>query len=120
MSRRSDLYSLGLILYELVTGERAYGAASDLEYMVQHVTSPPLMPSERFPDLKITEGVEEILRQALATDPDDRYQTVSEMREHVCSVRQRLERGIEKPAVSKPSPQRNQFGTHASAGEGLG
>lgn len=75
---RSDLYSVGIVLYEMLTGHAPFRGHSDYEMMRAHVESPPTPPRAWIPSLP--EGVERVILHALAKAPEDRYQTAHEMR----------------------------------------
>ncbi|MBK8782857.1 MAG: SUMF1/EgtB/PvdO family nonheme iron enzyme [Anaerolineales bacterium] len=73
----SDIYSLGVIFYEMVTGRRPYIADTPGGVFFKQVTEPLPFPREFVPDLP--ESVERFLLIALAQKPEDRYQSMSEM-----------------------------------------
>jgi basic membrane lipoprotein Med (substrate-binding protein (PBP1-ABC) superfamily)/ABC-type phosphate/phosphonate transport system substrate-binding protein len=74
---RADIYSLGIVLYEMLTGCVPYEAETPLAVVLKHVTEPLKMP--RLVNPSIPEAVELVILKALAKEPDDRYQTVGEM-----------------------------------------
>ncbi len=73
---RADIYALGIILYELVTGRRPYEADTPMAIMVKKATEPLPRPTRFVSDLPAT--VERVLIKALARDPDNRYRTAGE------------------------------------------
>jgi basic membrane lipoprotein Med (substrate-binding protein (PBP1-ABC) superfamily)/ABC-type phosphate/phosphonate transport system substrate-binding protein len=74
---RADIYSLGIVLYEMLTGSVPYEAETPLAVVLKHVTEPLKMP--RLVNPSIPESVELVILKALAKEADDRYQTVGEM-----------------------------------------
>ena len=82
VDRRSDLYSLGVILYELVSGDPPFGGQTPLKTLLAHVSAEAEPPSQR--GIDVPDGVEAIIMCLLEKDPDDRFQGANE-------VRQRLE-----------------------------
>ncbi|MBI3653031.1 MAG: serine/threonine protein kinase [Acidobacteria bacterium] len=78
IDRRSDTYSLGMVVYEMLTGKAAFEAQSAWEVMQQQVTAPPIPLRQRRPDLQLSETVEQILFKTLEKDPARRYQTANE------------------------------------------
>ncbi len=76
---RSDLYSVGIVLYELLTGHAPFHNDSDYELMRAQIEAPPLPPHMLAPDLP--DDVERVILRALAKAPEARYQTAREMRD---------------------------------------
>lgn len=74
---RSDLFSLGCTLYEVVTGERAFPGDSATAVMYKIVHEAPTPPASLRP--AINPGLQEIVLKALANDPDDRFANCREM-----------------------------------------
>ncbi|PVZ04549.1 serine/threonine-protein kinase [Actinomycetospora cinnamomea] len=74
---RADVYSLGCVLYEMLTGDRPFPVQSLPEAMHAHIYTPPPKPSEAVPT--VPEGLDAVVARAMAKSPDDRYPTCAEM-----------------------------------------
>lgn len=81
---RSDLYALGIMLYESLTGQVPYEGDTSVSVLLKHVTAP--IPSLRAvrPDLPV--ALEEVIWKALAKDPKDRFQTAGEFWEALAVI----------------------------------
>ncbi|MGV0714591.1 Stk1 family PASTA domain-containing Ser/Thr kinase [Mycolicibacterium sp. XJ662] len=81
---RSDVYSLGCVLYEILTGEPPFVGDSPVAVAYQHVREDPVPPSERNPN--VPPELDAVVLKALAKNPDNRYQTAAEMRADLVRV----------------------------------
>ena len=91
LDRRSDIFSLGIVLFEFATGKRPFGGETELELMMSIVQSPPTDPKQLNPN--VPEDLAKVMYKALEKDRNQRYQSAREMRadlEHFLLSRQVL------------------------------
>lgn len=74
---RSDLYSLGTVMYEMITGRPPYDGESPVAVAIQHINGGARMPSTLNPN--IPGGLEQIIMKAMAHEPSDRYASATAM-----------------------------------------
>ena len=99
---RSDLYSLGIMLYEMSTGRVPFQMKTALRVLRAHTQDPPPPPRSLNPDLP--SQVEEIILRALAKSPAQRYESATEMAAVLRAVRQDLpQRQEREPALGRGS-----------------
>ena len=122
LDHRTDIYSLGVMLFEMLTGHVPFAGEGYGEVMTKQISLPP-PPARRFvPDLPF--ALEEILSRALAKDPDARFQTMAEFREVLLSAESALlpppaavvESALEA-SMSAPEPYAYQSFVHQHLGE---
>ena len=81
MDGRTDVYSLGCVLYEMLTGSVAYPKDNDMAKLWAHVQDPPPSPSLKRPEL--VEAFDDVVSRATAKDPNDRYAKASDLADAV-------------------------------------
>ena len=75
VDNRSDLYSLGVVMYEMMTGRAPYDGDSPVAVAIQHINGGATMPSVLNPN--IPGGLEQIIMKCMATDPSQRYNSAT-------------------------------------------
>jgi serine/threonine protein kinase len=94
----SDIYSLGMVLYEMVTGKVPFAEETPLSVIHKHVYEPLPLPSQFLEG--VDPGLEKVIMKALERSPADRYPTAGEMLQALQKVVQ--EAGSTRTAASKP------------------
>jgi serine/threonine-protein kinase len=77
VDQRSDLYSLGIVLYELLTGQTPFDGDTPVEIAMKHLSATPRPPSQIRRDVQ--RDLDMVVMRALAKDPEARYQSAEEM-----------------------------------------
>ena len=81
---RADLFAVGVLMYEMLTGRRPFNGISPLEIMSQTVSKAVTRPSAFRPE--ISDAMERVILTALAKDPHDRFQTTEEFDHHLTAA----------------------------------
>ncbi len=89
---QSDLYSLGVLLYEMITGRRPFPGDNVHAVMYKVINEPPEDVDENIPS-----SVKSFLYKALSKNPVDRYQTSAEFREGIISIQDEIARSSHSP-----------------------
>ena len=110
---RSDVYSLGCVLYEILSGEPPFVGDSPVAVAYQHVREDPVPPSQKRPG--ISPELDAVVLKALAKNPENRYQSAAEMRADL--VRVHSGEPPEAPKVLTPD-ERTQMMSARSGGRG--
>jgi eukaryotic-like serine/threonine-protein kinase len=78
VDQRSDIYSVGVLMYEMLTGEVPFSGDTPVEIAMKHLSQTPEPPSAKRHD--VPRELDMIVMRALAKNPDDRYQSADEMK----------------------------------------
>jgi serine/threonine protein kinase len=108
---RSDLYSAGCLLYELLTGRPPFTGDSPVAIAYQHVRENPVPPSRVDPD--VPPWADAIVLKAMAKSPDDRYQTAADMRADLQRAASGMPVSAAPPTRLDNYPHTQRMGTSA-------
>jgi len=100
----ADIYALGVILYQLITGLLPFEGPSTLAIITKQISDRPVPPAQRRPDLAIPPALEELCLAALAKDPAARPASARELRERLLAIHLEASSG-ESLAASSPAVQ---------------
>jgi len=100
IDNRSDIYSLGCLMYESVSGKKVFDANNAMEWMVSHIQKSPALISFERKELRL---VERVIFTALQKQPSDRYQSIEELKQDILRIA-RNKKPLKNPEV-KPFPQ---------------
>ena len=101
VDHRTDVYALGIVLYEMLTGERPFSADSPMGVLLKHVQAPVPSIARLRPDLR--PEVDPVVQKALAKSPSDRYQSAGELARAVRDAFSPVPKDTE--AVAGPAPR---------------
>ena len=104
----SDLYSLGVVLYEALTGEVPFEADSAVGVAMKHVTEPPRPPREKNP--AVPSGLEAVTMKLLRKKPEDRYSGAAELVADLSRVGEGLPPVFAPPAASRAETEGTETG----------
>jgi serine/threonine-protein kinase len=99
---RSDLYSVGVVLFEMLTGKLPYTGDSDVAIALQHAAAP--VPDLRTSVRDVPEALAKAVRKALAKDPADRYQSAFQFAAALRQVRERKDGDADRAEASNDPP----------------
>jgi serine/threonine protein kinase len=119
---RSDLYTLGIVVYEMLTGRVPFDSDTPVGLLVHHLHTAPLPPNELRPDLGIPQSVSEVLMKALEKNPERRFRNADEMLNAIRSVEEQIRQlpksgtGLVETLEKNPEQHFSKTGKMPSAG----
>lgn len=100
---RADIYALGIILFEMLTGKQPYDADTPMAVAIKHITDP--VPQIRQTNPKLPEGMETIIQKAMAKNKDDRFSSAVEMTNALREVARNITTKLQAaPALASSTP----------------
>ncbi len=124
LDHRSDLYAVGVILYQLMTGLLPFESDSAVGFATKHLTEEPPPPTRRRPDARISPGMERLILRVLSKDPDDRPANAAAFKAELLAVDKERRRGgaasesggrrPQASGVLAPIPRRSQAAQSAA------
>jgi serine/threonine-protein kinase len=101
---RTDVYALGVIFYEMLTGTVPFSGETAVDVMLKVVSEPVIPPRVKAPGIEITPEAEQLIMRALAKDPRQRHQSMEELYEELqrCYGSVRYRRSLEQAASPIP------------------
>jgi serine/threonine-protein kinase len=94
LDRRTDIYSVGVIMYEMFTGSVPFKAESFMGILTQHLTTMPKAPHEQAPERQIPLAVESVILKAMAKNADERYQKIEDLLADLQQIQRDLQAGL--------------------------
>jgi serine/threonine-protein kinase len=91
LDHRIDIYSLGAVAYRMLTAQNAFVAKTPLGVLTKHLSEEAMPPSQRVPERNLPPAVDAIVLQAMAKNPDRRYQTVEDLKRDLVQLHASLQ-----------------------------
>jgi len=110
---RSDIYSVGIIMYEMFTGAVPFTGETFLGVLAKHLSDPTPSMSEIYPEISISPSLQAVIMRALAKDPAVRYQTMLELAQAISASTDATALGY-RPALNTASEHPMSFAPHAA------
>lgn len=106
ITQAADIYAVGVVLYEMLTGFLPFNGPTAMATMLEHIQREPVPPSHRLPGRGITPAMDSVVLQALAKQPERRFNTARAMKQaigHVFSPGSAQQTTVVTPAASIPT-----------------
>jgi hypothetical protein len=102
LDARTDLYSMGVILYQVATGELPFQSDTPVGFLTKHLSEAPVPARQRRAD--VSERLEAVISRAMEKDPARRFQSADEMRDALIAVEPALAGAPARAGAAAPAP----------------
>ena len=110
---RSDIYSVGIIMYEMFTGAVPFTGETFLGVLAKHLSDPTPSMHAVYPEISISASLQDVIMRALAKDPNARYQTMLELAQGISASTDAAALGY-RPALNPASEHPISYAPHAA------
>jgi serine/threonine-protein kinase len=100
---RADLYAMGIILFQLLTGRLPFEADTPTQVVLMHLSIPPPDPRQVSPERNIPESLADVVAKTLSKEPDDRWESATEMSQALANIQTELESRGRIASLAPPS-----------------
>lgn len=104
LDHRSDLYAVGVILYQLMSGVLPFESDSAVGFATKHLNEKPVAPSQKRPDVKISPALDALILRTLSKDPNDRPENAEAFRAELAAVEANPQGTRPRAPVRRPPP----------------
>jgi serine/threonine-protein kinase len=109
LDSRSDIYSLSLIFYELVTGRLPFPDCKPMEYIAHHIYTEPTPITQKVKELQLPSELDAIIGKALEKNKEKRYPSAREFAETLKSLRPSMSSTVSRRALQSMPPTKNEY-----------